>query len=116
MAGYTNSINFPMVGSSYQAGMSGWFFADAFLAKFDNTGNLIYSTFLGGTAVDHAKALAIDSTDSVYMGVGDWDYTLQSGRSDAIDTGNPEPAYNDADGSRNDMGAFGGQSPNEIVF
>ncbi len=33
--------------------------------------------------------------------------------SPCIDTGNPDPAYNDPDGSRNDMGAYGG--PNSMV-
>ena len=39
--------------------------------------------------------------------VGGNDYHLQAG-SPAIDAGNPAPAYNDPDGTRNDMGAFGG--------
>jgi hypothetical protein len=37
------------------------------------------------------------------------DFTLrQSGSSRAIDAGNPDPAFNDADGSRNDIGFTGG--------
>ena len=35
-------------------------------------------------------------------------WTLADG-SPCIDAGNPDPIYNDLDGSRNDMGAFGGQ-------
>ena len=35
------------------------------------------------------------------------DYHLQA-NSPCIDVGNPDPQYNDYDGSRNDMGAFGG--------
>jgi hypothetical protein len=36
------------------------------------------------------------------------DFTLQSGFSPAVDMGNPLSGYNDVDGSRNDMGAYGG--------
>ena len=32
--------------------------------------------------------------------------------SPAIDAGNPSPEYNDFDGSRNDMGAYGGSKGN----
>lgn len=38
---------------------------------------------------------------------GATDFHLGAG-SPCIDTGHPDPAYNDADGSRNDMGAYGG--------
>ncbi len=37
----------------------------------------------------------------------DWDLHLQPS-SPCIDAGNPDPTYNDKDGSRNDMGAYGG--------
>lgn len=36
------------------------------------------------------------------------DFALDPGFSPAIDQGNPLSGYNDVDGSRNDMGAFGG--------
>ena len=36
------------------------------------------------------------------------DFTLDPGFSPCIDAGNPLPGYDDTDGSRNDMGAFGG--------
>jgi hypothetical protein len=39
--------------------------------------------------------------------LGSSDFHLQSG-SPCIDAGNPDPQYNDHDGSRNDMGAYGG--------
>jgi len=41
----------------------------------------------------------------LFAGVSD--YELQDG-SPCIDTGNPGVQYDDADGSRNDMGAYGG--------
>ena len=39
--------------------------------------------------------------------LGNSNYHLQS-NSPCIDAGNPDPQYNDPDGSRNDMGAYGG--------
>jgi parallel beta-helix repeat protein len=45
--------------------------------------------------------------DPLFVGAGHADYRLQAG-SPAIDAGNPAPAFNDMDGSRNDMGAYGG--------
>jgi hypothetical protein len=46
------------------------------------------------------------SQDPLYVNPPD-DYHLQSG-SPCIDSGNPAAQYNDPDGSRNDMGAYGG--------
>ena len=48
----------------------------------------------------------------IFVDEGNWDYQLADG-SPGIDKGDPDPAYNDADGSRNDMGAFGG--PHAVV-
>jgi len=45
------------------------------------------------------------AVDPLFVGAGD--YRLQTGSS-CVDAGNPDSQYNDPDGSRNDMGAFGG--------
>ena len=45
--------------------------------------------------------------DPLFNNVSSGDYSLQAG-SPCIDTGNPSSEYNDTDGSRNDMGAYGG--------
>jgi parallel beta-helix repeat protein len=47
------------------------------------------------------------SVDPLYEDELNGDYHLQGG-SQCIDAGNPAAAYNDPDGSRNDMGAYGG--------
>ncbi|HDP99446.1 MAG TPA: T9SS type A sorting domain-containing protein [bacterium] len=45
--------------------------------------------------------------DPLFMNIDRGDFRL-SENSPCIDTGNPDPQFNDLDGSRNDMGAFGG--------
>ncbi len=47
------------------------------------------------------------SEDPVYVDESNGDYHLDVGSS-CIDAGNPAAQYNDPDGSRNDMGAYGG--------
>ncbi|TES92885.1 MAG: T9SS type A sorting domain-containing protein [Candidatus Cloacimonadota bacterium] len=47
------------------------------------------------------------SANPLFVDEPNGDYHLQPG-SPCIDSGNPDPAYNDPDGSRNDMGAYGG--------
>ncbi len=55
--------------------------------------------------------LGVSSTnlavDPLFLNPGGGDFRLADG-SPCIDAGNPDPAYNDPDGSPNDMGAFGG--------
>ena len=46
-------------------------------------------------------------TDPLFTDPENLDFTLQPG-SPAIDAGDPDPAFDDVDGSRNDMGIFGG--------
>lgn len=40
---------------------------DAFVAKLDSSGNLIWNTFLGGTGVDEIYGLAADATGNVFV-------------------------------------------------
>jgi parallel beta-helix repeat protein len=51
------------------------------------------------------------SADPQFMDPENGDFRLRSG-SPCIDAGNPDPIYNDTDGSRNDMGAYGGPGAN----
>ena len=61
MAGYTQSLGYPTTPNSFQPTHGGGGF-DAFVTKFNPTGTeLIYSTFIGGTGVDYARGLAVDS-------------------------------------------------------
>lgn len=64
VAGYTSSSNLPKtIGSAF----GGVF--DAFVAKLSSNGqSLTYLTYLGGSGVDQALAIALDSTNDVYVG------------------------------------------------
>jgi len=54
-----------------------------------------------------AAGLGDISADPLFANAGQSDYHLGNG-SPCIDMGDPKPVYNDQDGTRNDMGAYGG--------
>ena len=62
ITGYTNSLNFPgyrlgPVNSQYHA----------FVSKFSLTGQEIYSAVLGGSSLDQANGIAVDSSHNAYI-------------------------------------------------
>jgi len=68
VTGWTSSRNFP-VRNARQALLSGA--RDAFVTKLNPAGNaLLYSTYLGGSGIDFANAIAIDSSNQAVI-VGD---------------------------------------------
>ena len=65
ITGNAGSIDFPLK-NAIQATPGGS--GDAFLAKLNATGSaLIYCTYLGGSALDTASAVAVDSAGSAYV-------------------------------------------------
>jgi hypothetical protein len=66
VTGSTQSSDFPLLSaaqSSYGGGA-----LDAFVTEFNGSGSqLVYSTFLGGSASDQAKGVAIDAGGSAYI-------------------------------------------------
>ena len=64
IAGYTASSNFPTV-SPYQPAPGGQ--GDAFVAKFDPDGTPLYSTYLGGSYLDYATDIAVDTQGNAYV-------------------------------------------------
>lgn len=40
---------------------------DAFVAKLDSSGNLLWNTFLGSSSSDYGKAIAVDAAGNVYV-------------------------------------------------
>ncbi len=65
VTGWSSSYNFPL-SSPLQFRLSGA--RDAFVAKLNPTGNaLLYSTYLGGTGVDFANAITVDSSNQAVI-------------------------------------------------
>jgi hypothetical protein len=52
-------------GSAYQTTLTGT--QNAFVAKFDPNGNLVYLTYLGGTNFDQGNAIAVDENFDAYV-------------------------------------------------
>jgi uncharacterized repeat protein (TIGR01451 family) len=64
IAGMTSSPNFPLF-QPQQASLNGWM--DAFVSKLTPAGWPVYSTYLGGSGIDIANAIAVDSGGSAYV-------------------------------------------------
>jgi hypothetical protein len=62
LAGVTTSSNFPLL-QPVQSSRSGS--QDAFIAKFSGAGTLVFSTYLGGSGMDTANAIAVDAGGAV---------------------------------------------------
>ena len=61
ITGGTTSSDLPFASGDYNGE------SDGFIAKFDPSGNLIYSTYLGGTGGDNCKGIAVDLNGNVYV-------------------------------------------------
>jgi uncharacterized protein (TIGR03437 family) len=75
VGGNTISTRFPVL-NAYQSRFGGAANAnaqpvittgDGYVAKFDTTGKLMYSTYLGGSADDAVMGLAVDATGAAYV-------------------------------------------------
>jgi hypothetical protein len=66
VTGYTASSNFPVTANALQSSLNGTA-RDAFVAKLGTSGALQYSTYLGGSNLDVANAIAVDSAGNAYV-------------------------------------------------
>ncbi len=64
--------------------------------------------FDNGPDDNHSSEAHSLFVDARFTDAASGDLTLDAGFSQCVDAGNPLSGYNDADGTRNDMGAFGG--------
>jgi len=72
VTGFTRSPNFPATTGSFQttcgttSSCNGYFW-DAFVTKLTANGQIVYSSFLGGSGNDMGKAIAVDASGSAYI-------------------------------------------------
>ena len=64
--GWTNSINFPVTPNAFQTVNKGGMY-DAFVVKLDNSGNLKWSTYLGGADEDDGLGVALDGFNNIIV-------------------------------------------------
>lgn len=65
ITGTTNSVNFPVLNA--QQPVYGGNSGDAFLAKLNPLGLIIWSTYLGGSAIEYGYGVATDFLQNVYV-------------------------------------------------
>jgi hypothetical protein len=65
VTGDTTSTNFPTTAGAFQTTYAGN--ADAFVAKLNTTGGLVYSTYLGGSGSDDFSRIAVDGSGNAYV-------------------------------------------------
>jgi Beta-propeller repeat len=65
VTGVTTSPNLPVTPGAFQTALAGG--SDAFVAKLDPNGGLVYCTYLGGSADDRGIAIAVDPVGSAYV-------------------------------------------------
>ncbi|MHA2336100.1 MAG: SBBP repeat-containing protein [Candidatus Hodarchaeales archaeon] len=65
LSGYTYSYDFPIV-NAFQAIYGGW--GDAYLSKFSTNGQLLFSTYLGGSSPkDYITHMLVDENCTMYL-------------------------------------------------
>jgi len=78
LAGETVSPDFPVTTVAFQrkhAGVpgndcsfeTGCYLPDAFITKLDQSGKIVYSTYLGGNSADVANGIAVDASGNAYI-------------------------------------------------
>ena len=68
ITGYTGSVDFPVTAGAFQTthGASAWMW-NAFVTKLDSQGDLVYSTFLGGSRGDWGNGIKVDAAGNAYV-------------------------------------------------
>ena len=52
---------------AFQTSFDGRHWYDAFVTKLDAAGGIVHSSYLGGTAADHATGVAVDTAGNTYV-------------------------------------------------
>jgi len=67
VAGLAYSPDFPVTPGAYQTAIGGLYSPDAFVAKINPAGKVIWATYLGGLIDDWASAVALDRAGNVWI-------------------------------------------------
>ena len=94
VGGHTASTDFPTTRNAFDLNNT---VNDTFVTKFDPTGGVVFSTFIGGSEADHAHAIAIDAASRVFVAGTTWssDFPVTPG---AYDTSYAGGSWNGGDG------------------
>lgn len=67
--GNSGSEDWPVSGTAYQPTRQalGTYVRNVVVSKFDAAGNLLYSTFIGGSTNDYGNAIAVDASGNAYL-------------------------------------------------
>ena len=65
VTGLTRSTDFPTTAGAFDTTYNGQ--QEPFITKLDTVGNIVYSTFVGGTNNDYGAAIDIDSSGNAYI-------------------------------------------------
>ncbi len=65
VTGWTASPDFPVTAGALQTKLSG--VRNAFLTKLDPSGNIVFSTYLGGSGKDNGNTVQVDASGDVYL-------------------------------------------------
>ena len=71
ISGETNSSDFPVTGNAFQSNNNGGT-KDGYLMKFDNSGNLLFSTFWGGSNYESFAGMTLDKFDNIWVTGRTW--------------------------------------------
>ena len=78
VTGLTNSSDFPVTAGVLQSALAGP--TNAFVTKLDPSGNILFSTFLGGAGGAYGQAILLDSAGNIYTaGVAGTPFPTTSG-------------------------------------
>jgi PKD repeat protein len=76
LTGFTNSTDFPVTTGAFQPALGNLIGpfpppvpqgGDAFVAKLDASGNLLYATYLGGNGSDFGQGITVDEAGNAYV-------------------------------------------------
>ena len=70
ITGVTGESNFPVTAGSLRTSLAGW--NDAFVAKLNDAGQVVYATYLGGNQNDSGAAIAVNASGNAFVAGGTW--------------------------------------------